>query len=167
MEVVVRVVNEGMSLFAVETDNGFTVFEFSETDHIETGDVVSGSLEAAACDSLFNYSRRVELAVYVRALPIILAGSRRVFFESATEVRYDEICFSFSTGQENKPDYAMIELPELVRAHLTDGAVMDGDATLARRFGRRACQRALVHQQTCTCDLAGRFDGLDRFALNI
>ena len=66
MEGIVKLVNEEMSLFAVETDDGFTVFEFAETDHIETGDVVSGSLEAAACDNLFNHSRDGELAVYVR-----------------------------------------------------------------------------------------------------
>lgn len=79
MEGVVKVVNEEMSLFAVETDNGFTVFEFLETDHIEPGDVVSGSLEAPACESLFNYSRDAELAVYVRDMvPTIEAAEALV-----------------------------------------------------------------------------------------
>ena len=45
MEGVVKFVNEEMIVFAVETDNRFTVFEFVETDHIEIVDVVSGSLE--------------------------------------------------------------------------------------------------------------------------
>ncbi len=66
MEGVVKFVNEEMNVFAVETDNGFTVFELVETDHMETGDVVSGTLESAACDSLFNHSRDAKLEVYVR-----------------------------------------------------------------------------------------------------
>jgi len=66
MEDVVKFVKKEMNVFAVETDNGFTVFEFEETDQIETGDVVSGSLESTACDSLFDHSRDAELKVYVR-----------------------------------------------------------------------------------------------------
>ena len=57
MDGVVMLVNDEMNVFAVETDNGFSVFEFVETEYIETGDVVSGALESAACNSLFNYSR--------------------------------------------------------------------------------------------------------------
>ena len=48
MEGVVKFVNEERYLFAVETDNGFSVFEFMETDYLEPGDVVSGSLESTA-----------------------------------------------------------------------------------------------------------------------
>ncbi|GEM_PF-2349643 len=66
MEGVVKFVNEEMYLFAVETDNGFSVFEFMETDYIAPGDFISGSLESTACSSLFNHSRDEKLAVYVR-----------------------------------------------------------------------------------------------------
>ena len=66
MEGVVKFVNEERYLFAVETDNGFSVFEFMETDYIEPGDFISGSLESTACSSLFNHSRDEKLAVYVR-----------------------------------------------------------------------------------------------------
>jgi hypothetical protein len=80
MEGVIKLVNEEMSLFAVETDNGFTVFEFDDTDHIERGDVVSGSLESAACDRLFNYSRNTELEVYVRDIvPTLEAAEALVY----------------------------------------------------------------------------------------
>jgi len=63
MEGVVKIVNEERGLFAVETNNGFTVYEFDVTDHIETGDVVSGALESSACDNLHNHSRDVGLVV--------------------------------------------------------------------------------------------------------
>ena len=80
MEGVVKVVNEEMVLFAVETDDGFTVFELVEADQIETGDVVSGSLESAVCDNLFNYSRNAELEVYVRDMvPTLEAAEALVY----------------------------------------------------------------------------------------
>jgi hypothetical protein len=80
MEGVVKLVSEEMSLFPVETDNGFTVFESLETDRIEPGDVVSRSLEAVACDSLFNYSRGAKLAVYVRDMvPTLEAAEALVY----------------------------------------------------------------------------------------
>ena len=80
MEGVVKVVNEEMVLFAVETDDGFTVFELVEADHIETGDVVSGSLESAVCDNLFNDSRNAELEVYVRDMvPTLEAAEALVY----------------------------------------------------------------------------------------
>jgi len=66
MEGVVKFVNEEMYLFAVETDNGFTVFEFMDTDYVEPGDVVSGALESNMCSKLFNHSRDERLKVYVR-----------------------------------------------------------------------------------------------------
>ena len=52
MEGVVKLVNEALSLFVAETDNGYTVFEFNDADHIENGDLVSGSIDSAACDGL-------------------------------------------------------------------------------------------------------------------
>ena len=65
MEGVVKIVNEERGLFAVETNNGFTVYEFDVTDHIETGDVVSGALETSDCNSLHNHSGNAELVAYV------------------------------------------------------------------------------------------------------
>jgi hypothetical protein len=80
MEGVVKFVNEEMNVFAVETDNGFTVFEFVETDQIEAADVVSGSLESATCDSLFNHSKDAELEVYVRDMvPTLEAAEALVY----------------------------------------------------------------------------------------
>ena len=61
MEGVVKFVNEDTNLFVVETENAFAVFELVDTDHIEPGDVVSGSLESGACESLFNNSKHEEL----------------------------------------------------------------------------------------------------------
>ncbi len=55
-----------MSLFVVETDNGLTVFDVSDADHVEAGDVVSGSLASMACDSLFSYTRDAMVELYVR-----------------------------------------------------------------------------------------------------
>ncbi len=80
MEGVVKLVNEEMSLFTVETDNGFTVFEFEDADQIETGDVVSGSLESAACDSLFNHSKDAELEVYVRDIVSTLEAAEALVY---------------------------------------------------------------------------------------
>jgi hypothetical protein len=80
MDGVVMLVNDEMNVFAVETDDGFTVFEFVETEHIETGDVVSGALESAACNSLFNYSTGAELEVYVRDIvPTLEAAEALVY----------------------------------------------------------------------------------------
>ena len=80
MEGVVKFVNEEMNVFAVEMDNGFTVFEFVKTDHVETGDVVSGSLESAACDSLFNHSKDAELEVYVRDIVSTLEAAEALLY---------------------------------------------------------------------------------------
>ena len=80
MEGVVKFVSEEMNVFAIETDNGFTIFELVETDHIELGDVVSGSLESAACNSLFNHSRGAKLEVYVRDIvPTLEAAEALVY----------------------------------------------------------------------------------------
>jgi hypothetical protein len=80
MEGVVKFVNEEMKVFAVHTDSGFTVFEFADTDYVETGDVVSGSLESISCDSLLNYSRNSELEVCVRDMvPTLDAAEALVF----------------------------------------------------------------------------------------
>ena len=80
MKGVVKFTNEERSLFAVETDNGFTVFGFVDTDNIESGDVVSRSRESAACDSLFDYSRDAELVVYVRDMvPTLEAAEALVY----------------------------------------------------------------------------------------
>ena len=75
MEGVVKLVNEKMRLVVVETDNGFTVFEVSDTHHVEAGDVLSGSLESAACDSLFNYSRGTIVEVCVRDIVATLEAA--------------------------------------------------------------------------------------------
>ena len=58
MEGVVKLVNEESDVFAVETDDEFTVFELVKTDHIETGDVVSGALDSAVCSKLFKLLER-------------------------------------------------------------------------------------------------------------
>ena len=80
MESVVKFVNEELSFFAVETDNGFTVFGFEPTNSIETGDVASGSLESAACDNPFNYPRDAKLEVYVRDMvPTLEAAEALVY----------------------------------------------------------------------------------------
>jgi hypothetical protein len=56
------------------------VFEFEDTDQIETGDVVSGSLESATCDSLFNHSSDARLEVYVREMvPTLEAAEALVY----------------------------------------------------------------------------------------
>ena len=75
MEGIVKLVNDDMSLFVVETDNGFTLFEVSDTDHVEAGDVVSGSLESMACDSLFNYTRAATVEVFVRNIVATLEAA--------------------------------------------------------------------------------------------
>jgi hypothetical protein len=59
MEGVVKFVNEEMYLCAVETDNGFTVYEFMDTDYVEPGDVVSGALESNMCSKLFRLPLRI------------------------------------------------------------------------------------------------------------
>ena len=72
---VVKLVNDDMRLFVVETDNGFTVFEVSDTDHVEAGDVVSELLESIACDSLLNYTRDAMVEVYMRDIVAMLEAA--------------------------------------------------------------------------------------------
>ncbi len=71
----VKLVNDDMRLFDVETDNGFTVLEVLDTDHVEAGDVVSGSLESMACDSLFSYTRAAMVELYVRDIVATLEAA--------------------------------------------------------------------------------------------
>jgi len=66
MEGVVKFMNDDTNVFAVETDNAFTVFVIVDADHVEPGDVVSGALESAACDYVFNDCTDADLHVYVR-----------------------------------------------------------------------------------------------------
>jgi len=72
---VVKQVNAETGFFVVETENGFTVFEVQGGDRIETGDVLSGSLESAACERVVNHSRSDELEVHVRDIVPTLAAA--------------------------------------------------------------------------------------------
>ena len=81
MEGIVSVVNEETGYFAVQTEDGFTVFGTADTDDIECGDVMVGDLDSTNCESVLNNSKGEELLVEVRDIVTTLAAAEALLFD--------------------------------------------------------------------------------------
>lgn len=65
MEGVVQLVNQETALSAVETENGFTVFETADIFDVELGDEIAGDLESATCETVLNETKAEHMEVFV------------------------------------------------------------------------------------------------------
>ena len=65
---IVRFLNLLNGLVAVETSDGFVVFEILERCAIDMGDVVTDFADSPGREVLFNISKRENFEVYVQAM---------------------------------------------------------------------------------------------------
>ena len=80
MEGIVRLVSEETGLFAVETNDGFTIFDTEESAEIELGDVMVGNLVSPTCESVVNTSTGEQIDVYVREIVATLSDAEALLF---------------------------------------------------------------------------------------
>ena len=80
MEGIVRLVSEETGLFAVETNDGFTVFDTEDTAEIGLGDVMVGNLASRTCESIVNTSTSEQIDVYVREIVATLTDAQGLLF---------------------------------------------------------------------------------------
>ena len=89
MEGIVRVVNQETGYFAIETEDGFTVFGTADVDDIESGNVMVGDLDSLTCESVLNNSNGEELRVEVRDIVTTLAAAEALLFDETFDTSED------------------------------------------------------------------------------
>ena len=80
MEGVVQLVNQETAFFAVETENGFTVFEAADAFDVELGDEIAGDLESATCETVLNETKGEHMEVFVQDLVSTLNEAKGLVF---------------------------------------------------------------------------------------
>ena len=80
MEGIVRLVSEETGLFAVETNDGFTVFDTEDIAEIGLGDVMVGNLASPTCESVLNTSTGERIDIYVREIVTTLTDAQGILF---------------------------------------------------------------------------------------
>ena len=81
MEGVVRLVNQETDLFAVETDDGFTVLETADIDDVEIGDEIVGDLGTTTCEVVLSKVKVQYMNVHVRRIVATLTAAEALLFD--------------------------------------------------------------------------------------
>lgn len=81
MEGVVRLVNQETDLFAMETDDGFTVLETADIDDVEIGDEIVGDLDTTTCEVVLSKVKVQYINVHVRRIVATLTAAEALLFD--------------------------------------------------------------------------------------
>jgi hypothetical protein len=77
MNGIVRYLNLTSAMVAVETREGFTVFELRQRCALDIGDMIEGPLDSSGEEVLHNVSREEDFAVFIERIHCNGAEARR------------------------------------------------------------------------------------------
>ncbi len=78
MRGIVKLLNPKRGMAAIETSNGYTVFEILGDYDVEIGDEISGDLDAHGGETFKNISKEEDIEVYVEAIQATEQNARQL-----------------------------------------------------------------------------------------
>lgn len=78
MRGIVKLLNPKSGMAAIETSNGYTVFEILGDYDVEIGDKISGHLDAHGGETFKNITKEEDMEVYVEAIQATEQNARQL-----------------------------------------------------------------------------------------